>query len=467
MTMKKEKIFPLRPATGWTAIALFIIATLLTLAGAPSLLNLSFTATAVIVGAFLYFKHPLLYIGFSWWLWFLSPLVRRLADYYASYTDPSPIILAPYVVSLISGLKMLTKLRSSKTNVSVCFIISATGTVYALLVGLIKASYVSAMTNSLEWICPVLFGFYMYSQWPNYPRLEKTVKQIFLWCVLITGAYGLIQYLVLPEWDQVWLQKTIEISENARAFGSPEPLKVRVWSTMNSSGVFAQVMMAGLLLLLSEGSFLSSLAAPFGYLTFLLSLVRSAWIGWIVGIATLFTSLKSNLQIKLILTIVVAAVFALPLVFLDPFSGFITERVQSLTSPGEDGSAGARLDTYSRLLGAGLTNFVGNGFGFDNGLLDSAILDILLTLGWIGTIFYIGGALPLLRNLFSDHAVKQNTFSSAVRAVCLGTIAQMPFGSVMLGLPGMVLWSFLGLGLAGQQYRKNRELLGKLSINSS
>ena len=102
------------------------------------------------------------------------------------------------------------------------------------------------MPTSLEWICPVLFGFFLYSRWQNYPKLERLTKQIFLWCVLITGAYGVIQYLVLPEWDQVWLQKTIEISENARAFGAPEPLKVRVWSTMNSPGVFAQVMMAGL-----------------------------------------------------------------------------------------------------------------------------------------------------------------------------------------------------------------------------
>ncbi|MGD1867199.1 MAG: O-antigen ligase family protein [Phormidesmis sp.] len=463
---RKEKLFPLKPATGWTVIALFIVINSLTLIGAPSLLNLSFLATAAIVGAFLYFKHPLLYIGFSWWLWFLSPFVRRLTDYYSGYTNPSPIILTPYVVSLISGLE-LRKMKASKNSIEICFFMSIAGTVYALLIGLIKASYISAMTTSLEWICPVLFGFFLYSRWQNYPKLERLTKQIFLWCVLITGAYGVIQYLVLPEWDQVWLQKTIEISENARAFGAPEPLKVRVWSTMNSPGVFAQVMMAGLLLLLSEAGFLGSLAAPFGYLTFLLSLVRSAWIGWILGIAALFTSLKSSLQIRLILTIVVAAVFALPLVFLEPFSGFITERVQSLANPGEDGSAGARLGTYTRLLGAGLTNFLGNGFGSNNGLLDSAILDILLTLGWLGTIFYIGGAIPLLHSLFSDRAVRQDAFSSAVRAVCLGMIVQMLFGSVMLGLPGTVLWGFLGTGLAGQQYRKSCKLLERLSIDSS
>ena len=213
-------------------------------------------------------------------------------------------------------------------------------------------------------------------------------------------------------------------------------------------------MMAPLLLLLGESSFLGSLASSFGYLSLLLSLVRSAWLGWLVGVAMLFTSLKSHLQIRLVIAIDVAAICALPLIFLDPYSEYISGRLQSLATPTGDGSANARLETYCRLLGLGLVNFLGNGFGAENGLLDSAILDILLTLGWLGSIFYVGGALPLLVRLLSDASMKGDSFASSVRAVCVGMIIQMPLGSVMLGLPGLILWGFLGIGLAGQQYKK-------------
>ena len=449
----KERASP-NASIGWMAILSFALLSLLILAGKPSLLNLSFPAMALIVGAFLYVKYPFLYMGFSWWLWFLAPLIRRMADYSAGYTNPSPIILAPYLVTAISGAKMLEKVGRAQSGANIYFFASIAGTIYAIFVGFIKAAPVSAITNALEWMCPVLFGFFLYSQWREYPKLKIHTKQVFVWCVLITGVYGVIQYLILPGWDQLWLEKTIDLSENARAFGAPEPMNVRVWSTMNSPGVFAQVMMAPLLLLLGESSFLGSLASSFGYLSLLLSLVRSAWLGWLVGVAMLFTSLKSHLQIRLVIAIDVAAICALPLIFLDPYSEYISGRLQSLATPTGDGSANARLETYCRLLGLGLVNFLGNGFGAENGLLDSAILDILLTLGWLGSIFYVGGALPLLVRLLSDASMKGDSFASSVRAVCVGMIIQMPLGSVMLGLPGLILWGFLGIGLAGQQYKK-------------
>ena len=37
----------------------------------------------------------------------------------------------------------------------------------------------------------------------------------------------------------------------AEAFGRPEPFQIRVWSTLNSPGVFGNILVAGLLLLFS------------------------------------------------------------------------------------------------------------------------------------------------------------------------------------------------------------------------
>ena len=49
-------------------------------------LNYAYLAATLAVGALLYWRRPGLYIGFTWWLWFLTPEVRRLVDYQQGWT---------------------------------------------------------------------------------------------------------------------------------------------------------------------------------------------------------------------------------------------------------------------------------------------------------------------------------------------------------------------------------------------
>ncbi|QYO62553.1 hypothetical protein [Leptolyngbya sp. 7M] len=73
--------FGLQPAVGWSIILGFVVFTALCLAtGLSQLLNLAFPAGALLVGVLLYIRYPILYNGFSWWMWFLTPFVRRLVD---------------------------------------------------------------------------------------------------------------------------------------------------------------------------------------------------------------------------------------------------------------------------------------------------------------------------------------------------------------------------------------------------
>src|SRR5919202_1555595 len=96
----------LQPAPAWTAIlALVLFSALCIVAGAGKILNLAFPMGAFAVGVLLYFRYPILYIGFSWWILFLTPLIRRLADYRSGFTDPSPILIAPY---LVIGITLVT-----------------------------------------------------------------------------------------------------------------------------------------------------------------------------------------------------------------------------------------------------------------------------------------------------------------------------------------------------------------------
>lgn len=442
----------LQPAQAWMAILGFIIfSALCSLAGLGKILNLAFPAGAFAVAIFLYVRYPVLYIGFTWWIWFITPLIRRLADYRSGFTDPSPILLTPYLVILVTLATLWQHLPKTHREGGLPFVLTFAGVFYGFLVGLIQASPVTVTIAFLEWLTPVLFGFHLFVNWRDYPSYSRTIQLTFVWAVLLTGAYGIFQYLVAPDWDRFWLIKT----EMASA-GTPVPLGIRVWSTMSGPGVFAIFMMAGLLLLFTNQGALRLPASTVGYISFLLSLVRSAWVGWFMGFLALVTSLKAKLQRRLIISILVMAVFVIPLTKVEPFSEVINARLQSLSNAEKDGSAQARSALFTDNIDKALTNFQGDGIGTAGKFSDNALLTILFSLGWFGTIFYMGGMLLLLFELFQASEMSFDSFACTARAIAFGVFVQLIFGSVMLEGPGVVLWGFLSTGIAARKYHQHQ-----------
>lgn len=436
----------LQPVSAWTAIiGLIIFTLLLILLGAGKILNFAFPVGAFVVGIFLYFRYPILYVGFTWWTLFLTPLVRRLADYRSSFTDPSPILLAPYLVLLITLVTLWQNLPKAYRRDGLPFILAILGLFYSFMIGLINLPAITVVIALLEWLAPVIFGFHLFTNWRNYPSYRQNIQRTFLWGVLVMGLYGILQYLVAPEWDRFWL-----INGSGVSFGSPEALGIRVWSTLNSPGPFAVVMMAGLLLLLNGKGNLRISAMVAGYFSFLLSLVRSAWGGWFVGFLTLFSSLKANLQIRLISVVLIMVLLVIPLTTIEPFSETINNRIESLSNIEDDGSAKARKRLYEEKITPALTSFVGQGIGTKR--YDSAILNMLLHLGWLGTIPYMSGMILLIFRLFQASKISRDPFISNANAISLAVFSQLIFGSPMLGIMGVVLWGFLGIGLAGHKY---------------
>src|SRR5918912_703929 len=50
-----------------------------------SLMQTLYPSAALVVGLLLYWRYPALYLGFTWWLWFLTPEVRRVVDYQSAW----------------------------------------------------------------------------------------------------------------------------------------------------------------------------------------------------------------------------------------------------------------------------------------------------------------------------------------------------------------------------------------------
>lgn len=456
----------LQPLPAWIAIlGLVIFSTGCILAGAGSVMRVAFPAGSFAVGVFLYWKYPILYVGFTWWMWFLSPLVRRLVDYQSTWVEPSPILLSPFLVTLVTLVTFLQHLPRTYSQGGLPFVMACTGVFYGFLVGLIKTSPVTAARSLLDWLTPILFGFHLFVNWRDYPYYRQNIQRTFLWGVLVTGVYGVVQYLVAPEWDRFWLIKT-EIT----TFGTPEPFGIRVWSTMHSSGPFAATMMAGLLLLFSSKDPLRIPAAAAGYLAFLLTLIRTMWGAWLLGVITLITSLKLRLQIRLIITILVMAVCVFPLTTIDPFSKIINARLQTFSNLENDTSLNERANIYDRNLNLALSTDLGEGIGNtykinEQGVLqevvvDSGILDILFTLGWFGAIPYLYGILQLMFTLFKYPEARFDPFMSAARAISFSIFVTLIIANVIIGVTGVLFWGFLGIGMAANKYYQHQRAVG-------
>ncbi|MBE9076331.1 O-antigen ligase domain-containing protein [Romeria aff. gracilis LEGE 07310] len=460
MVNNRERIRPkfilpiqLQPALEWSLILGFgLLCALCILVGVSAPLRILFPSGALLIGTVLYSRQPVLYVGFTWWLWFLSPWVRRLIDYQSGWQNPSIVLLAPPLVTMVSSITLLRFLPNAHRHGGLPFTLCFASVFYGFLLGLVQNSLAGSIVALLNWLPPLVFGFHLFVNWHLYPAYRQNIQRTFLWGVLVMGAYGVWQYLTSPEWDRFWL-----INVDTPVFGDPEPLGIRVWSTMNSPQPFAAVMMAGLILLLSNRGSLKFIATGVGYLAFLLSLARSGWLSWMVGLLIYIPSLKSHLQIRLLITLMIMALLVVPLASMEPLASEIAPRLESLSQTREDNSYQARLEGYNQLLEEATTEFIGQGLGAEVesdslGSRDSGVLTLLFSLGWIGTIPYITGIFLIFSKLFQSAEAGFDKFTSAARAIAFGIFAQIGLNVAMLGAVGMVLWGFLGIALAASRY---------------
>jgi hypothetical protein len=441
----------------WLIIGCLIGFTALCLAAnVASILRFAFPAGSLLVGALLFFRYPLFYIGFSWWLWFLTPFVRRLVDWEVGWLDPNPVLLAPFLVSFLSILTLLIQLPKAIRGNGLPFVLSTIAVLYGTFIGLMNFQLQTVIIAMLNWLTPIVFGYHLFSNWRRFPELKQITERVFLWGTVVMGSYGIIQFLFAPVWDQFWLQNLIT-SLGIFSFGTPNPLGIRVFSTMHSPQPFACILVACVLLLFAIRSPLKILASGVGYLSLLLTLARTAWLSWFIGLIVFIPSLKPRLQMRLIVTLMVMSIVVLPLTTIEPFSTVISSRFQTFFAGQQDGSFVDRSLGYSNLLNDALVEVEGRGVGYvirdaNIGGNDSGILTLLLNLGWFGAIPYVAGLALLIFSIMQGREASIDPFVGASRAIVLATVSQISLNTVMLTPFGMILWGFIGLALAARVY---------------
>jgi hypothetical protein len=420
------------------------------LGGQGTLLRIAIPAAAMLIGLVLYLRHSIIYVQYSLWVWFLAPLVRRIVDLRFGFAEPNLVLLAPLLVSAVAGLTLVIPSRRTNTRIPAVFVFCGTAIVYGFLVGMVFHPMTETVYGLFNWLCPLLFGLHLFLNWRQYEQHRAAISRTFWWGVLILGLYGVYQYFYPPEWDRYWLENMI-VAGGGSSFGQLTPFQVRVWSTMNSPGPFANTMMVGLLLLFNVRAPLKAAAGVAGYLSFLLSVVRAAWMSWIVGFALIIAGAKPRALAKISLSVVVILVCVLPFVADPQIAPLIESRFTTFMDLGHDDSFVARLDMYGALLDQSVHSPTGFGLSnevmWHNTAIDSGIIALLFSLGWLGTLLFAVGILHLL--LKSGCRYKCHDVSVlVVRSIMIALLAQILSGNVFVGVTGAMFWIFAGMHLA-------------------
>jgi len=418
---------------------------LIAIAFGAGVLRILYPAATVIVALVLYFRSDAGYLSFTLVVWFISPLVRRLIDLHAGWIDPSPVLLAPLLVTLISGLSLPSIFRAP-SRLRSPYLIGLAGVLYGLGVSLLRSGTAGVAVPLLNFIAPVLFGAHVMSKGRNDRQLSETFDRAIIAGVMAMGIYGIVQYQLAPAWDTNWM-----INIDNAAFGQPEPFAIRVFSTLNSPIPFGSVMMVGLLVLLNRRGWTSVLASFVGYVAFGLSLARTAYLGWAVGVLLLFFSSKLarlRLAFGFALVLLSATAFTSP----NPITDVIGGRVRSFAAPKDDVSFNVRRAAYEQYAGALLADPFGQGIGSQGysieaqvgfGPHDSAVLEIFRCLGWFGGAAYLAAVIMLIYRCLAQS--NDDAPLQSYRAIACGMIPAALFASVFLSVSGVVFWTVLSL----------------------
>jgi hypothetical protein len=177
-------------------------------------------------------------------LWTVSPLVRRLLDYYVGgATGPDILSLAPFFATLVVGALAFRAQPPSKAVLIVLGAFGA-GLLYGVPLGLDDPfALMFALFSYPAAAVALLIG---YRDWK---RDQLTLERVLLVVIPIVAAYAVYQYLTktLPPWDALWLKTDAPVST-----GSKETGDFRAFSVLNSPGSLAGVLaLFGLMLLVA------------------------------------------------------------------------------------------------------------------------------------------------------------------------------------------------------------------------
>lgn len=447
----------------------FFIVTLLLLVGHQGkVVQLLYPPAAFVIALMFYRRLPAHYIGFVCWLFFLSPLVRRLVDFESgTFNDQSLILIAPMLAVALSGFSLLKNLDALGQRRCAPLVLIVVALFYAFIVGMAQVGIAAALFTLVNWLYPALIGFHLLATWDHYPTYHRVLLKMSVWGGLMMGVYGVVQFVQPPPWDAFWLIH----SKMMAAVGQPVPYSMRIWSTTNSTGPFAMIMMYLLVVSFAARGRLRIVMAIFGVAALLFTSVRSCWGGILIGLLYPVALLDGKSRLRLIAGVIGIGVLCAPVMMIDEISSKLGKRFDSIGDISNDNSFQSRAGFYGYFLPIALSNIAGQGLGTTgNGtklaedktvksggvVFDSGLMEVPLVLGWPGTLLYTTGIFMLMwRAFLASRARPHDRFAMCGFGVSIAIFAQMIMVNTLNSTPGMFFFIGAMMPVIGLRYARH------------
>lgn len=442
------------PALTGTAAALVLVAAtnLLCLGGLARIAGPAFVAVAVAGAWWLSRRRPVAAIEMAMWLWLLGPQVRRVVDHGTSYHEPSIVLVAAPLASLVLAHRVRELRWHALRRPVRPLLIAATAVGVGYAVGAIRIGVQPATGMLLLWGVPVLFGLQIVAVTEDTDELRTALERVFVWGTLLVGVYGIVQFYVVPAWDAYWMTNAPMSS-----IGSPEPFKVRVFSTLNSPGPAALYLSAAVLFLTSARHPLRIVAQAVGFACLALTVVRAAWLACLLGLVVVMIAGRPRARVTALTALALLAVAALQLS--SPALQVVSDRIDESREGQSDDSFVARLGLHQELVPSLADDVVGRGLGASGAAarlgpdltdgftdLDSGLLDFGLSLGLPIGLVCLGaltfGGLELARS-----GLRNDSLPVGIVAGAGAVMLQMVSGNTLVGVGGVMFFVLWAMGL--------------------
>jgi len=435
------------------SILLFLVAQALFCALVPSFFAAEYLVVAITIGFFLYVKEKSQFYYFVFMIWAVTPFFRRLADLQMGWNPNNPMMITPLALCGLTVFSLLKFDKSRNANLVFPLLLIGLALAFAFAYGMFNFGLLPSLYEGSIWTLPIIFGLSLVIHEDEHEKTFMAIVSLFRNFLFVGGAYGVYQFIAPPIWDVYWM-----INVPLASIGSPYPFMVRVYSTLNSPNVFAQYMITSLLVCNELKTQSKWLGLILGYGSFLLSMVRSAWGGWLLSFMVMAGSVKLTNLYRFIFGLATMGLVIFVSAQFDPIGAIIEKRFSTFTNLEQDVSFRARMYQYDQFFEGIINEPMGIGFGnasnsgrlgertritsFQN--VDSGIANIFAVFGWIGTLFYLVGLgllifrKPIGLRVFADRGMSATAFA---------ILLQVVFFNVFVGPVGVLLWAFVFLRL--------------------
>jgi O-antigen ligase len=433
-------------------LAVSVIPTICILGNEAGILRLVFPALSVVAAGHLLWRSKPLYVGLVFWLWFVTPFLARMSDYQAGWTRGNAVELAPYLAAGIAIVPLMFNLNHFAKRENLPYMCALVGVVYGTVFGLTYLPLINVMRALINWVVPLFFGLFIIENKRYYAEFCRVIEWSFLWALPILGGYGIYQFFYLPEWDLQWM-----LNVHMNSFGDVLPMLARPFSSMNAPAIFAATMACGLLILFNLKGKFRVLSAAVGFLALILTLSRASWLALVVGIAYLMYRLDMRARIRMAVAAAASIAILVGFTQIPGIDTIVAQRIATFSQPGQDDSFTSRVEGHEQALrelaqepwgeGVGSTETLHDTSGDDDfiGPHDSTMLEVLYSLGWIGSFIYALGVCTMAFQVIRKGG--KAPFVISAHAILISFVVQALLNSIFLGVLGFMVWTFASLCL--------------------